>query len=103
VAQFAYGLFGFGRQLYLLGLSDSPQIDSGGWVGPACSNLSPNIATLGLTYCTVAHRRLQHCLPADEPGAYEAAARSGSQVERFCEQKAMSMRTAPSLTSITML
>jgi hypothetical protein len=29
VAQFAYGLFGFGRQLYLLGLSDSPQVDSG--------------------------------------------------------------------------
>jgi hypothetical protein len=33
VAQFAYGLFGFGRQLYLLGLSDSPQIDSGARMG----------------------------------------------------------------------
>jgi len=29
VAQFAFGLVGFGRQLYMLGLSDSLEIDSG--------------------------------------------------------------------------
>ena len=38
VAQFAFGLAGLGRQLFMLGMSDSSEIDSGGHAGASGSH-----------------------------------------------------------------
>lgn len=63
VAQFAYGLFGLGRQLYLLGLSDTPQVDAGEGLSHASF---PSLASVWCDPCLTC--RLVIRPPAYEPG-----------------------------------